>query len=165
MKKLLIIRHAKSDWGEAGLKDFDRPLNERGKKDALEMGKRLLNKNILPESIVSSPALRAITTCNIITKTLDLENKVSLEQKIYDAPCSELLKIVNDLDNQYDFIALFGHNNGITDLTIYLSDADIYDIPTCGMVLIEFPFDDWKMVSKNTGDLLFFDYPKKLQNT
>ena len=58
---------------------------------------------------------------------------------------------------------MFGHNNGITDLAVYLTDADIFNIPTCGMVLITFPFDDWKMVSKNSGEVVFFDFPKNLE--
>jgi phosphohistidine phosphatase len=159
-KKLLIVRHAKSDWGEAGLKDFDRPLNARGKKNAPEMGQRLLRKGIKPDAIISSPALRAITTCKIISGELGLENKIVLEPKIYEATHQTLLNIINNFDNSHDLVALFGHNNGITDLAIYLSDADIFNIPTCGMVLIEFPFDDWKLISKSTGELLFFDTPK-----
>lgn len=159
-KKLLIVRHAKSDWGSLELKDFDRPLNSRGKKDAPEMGKRLLGKGLLPDYIVSSTALRAITTCKIITKELGLEDKINLESKIYEASVPTLLNIINQFNNEDDFAALFGHNNGITDLAIYLTNTDIYDIPTCGMVLIEFPFDDWSLISKNTGEVIFFDYPK-----
>lgn len=159
-KKLLIVRHAKSDWGNAGLKDFDRPLNTRGEKDAPEMAKRLIDKEIKPDYIISSPALRAITTCNIIAEELGLKENINLEPKIYEATSKTLLELINNFDNDYDLVALFGHNNGITDLSIYLSDADIFDIPTCGMILIEFPFDEWKMISKSTGEVLFYDYPK-----
>lgn len=159
-KRLLIVRHAKSDWGSADLKDFDRPLSSRGKKDAPEMAKRLINNGIKPDFIISSPALRAITTCQIISKELGLEDQINLEPKIYEAASNTLLKLINSFDNDNDLVALFGHNNGITDLTIYLSDADIFDIPTCGMALIEFPFDDWSMISKSTGEVVFYDYPK-----
>ncbi len=161
-KKLLIVRHAKSDWGEAGLKDFDRPLAARGEKNAPGMGKHLLKNGIKPNAIISSPALRAITTCKLIAGELGLENKIVLEPKIYEATHQTLLNIVNNFDNADDLVALFGHNNGITDLVIYLTDADIYNIPTCGAVLIEFPFDDWKMISKSTGNLLFFVSPKNI---
>lgn len=162
-KKLLIIRHAKSDWGNADLKDFDRPLNHRGKKDAPEMAKRLINKGIKPDFIISSPALRAISTCKIISEKLEFKDKIYIEPDIYEATYNTLLRLINGFNNDHNFVALFGHNNGITDLAIHLSDADIYDIPTCGMVLIEFPFDDWNMISKGTGEVLFYDYPKNQQ--
>ena len=164
-KKSLIVRHAKSDWGQAGLKDFDRPLNARGKKNAPEMGKHLAKKGIKPDAIISSPALRAITTCEIISGELGFENNIILEPKIYEASAQTLLNIINNFNNTDDLVVLFGHNNGITDLAIYLSDADIFNIPTCGMVLIEFPFYDWKMVSKSTGNVLFFDFPKNLKDS
>lgn len=164
-KKLLIVRHAKSDWGSITLKDFDRPLNERGQNNAPEMGKRLLKKNILPDEIVSSPAMRAITTCKIITHELGLKEEViKTIDKIYEANHQTLLSVINHFDNDKNLIALFGHNNGITDLTVYLTNADIFNIPTCGMVLIEFPFDDWSQISKNTGTVLFFDYPKNIES-
>ncbi|WP_304064909.1 SixA phosphatase family protein [Pedobacter glucosidilyticus] len=161
MKRLLIVRHAKSDWGVANTKDFDRPLNSRGLSNAPEMGKRLVSRILNPQQLVSSPALRAITTCKIIAKEIQYsETDIIQEPKIYEANHQTLLNIVNQFSDEHDFIALFGHNNGITDLALYLSNADIYNIPTCGMVLLEFPLDSWKMVSKNTGNMVLFDYPK-----
>ncbi len=160
-KKLLIVRHAKSDWGIANTKDFDRPLNSRGFLNAPEMGKRLVSRALIPQQLVSSPALRAITTCKLIAKEIQYpETEIKQEPKIYEANHQTLLKIVNQFNDEHDFIALFGHNNGITDLAVYLSNTDLYNIPTCGMVLIEFPLDSWEMVSKNTGNMLIFDYPK-----
>ena len=161
MKKLLLVRHAKSDWEDLSLSDFDRPLNSRGNKAAPEMAKRLVKRGIIPEHLVSSPALRAFSTAKYFAEAFDIKKKdIQLEAKIYEAPVSTLLEVVNGLDNQYNFIALFGHNPGITMLSTILSDSDIYNLPTCGMVLIEFPFDDWKMISAGTGDLKMYDYPK-----
>ena len=160
-KKLLIVRHAKSDWGNAGITDFNRPVNERGKSNAPIMGKRLKEKGIFPDNVISSPALRAITTAKLVTHELGFTTaKIKLEKSIYEATCSTLLKIINDIDNEHEMVALFGHNNGITDLAVYLTDAEIFNIPTSGMVMINFPFDDWKMVGKDTGEVEFFDYPK-----
>jgi phosphohistidine phosphatase len=164
-KKLLIVRHAKSDWGNARITDFNRPINERGKTNAPIMGKRLKEKGILPDAVISSPALRAITTAKLFTHELGFSAaKIKQEKLIYEASCSSLLKIINDFDNAQEMVALFGHNNGITDLAVYLTDAEIFNIPTSGMVMINFPFDDWKMVGKNTGEVEFFDYPKNLEN-
>lgn len=161
-KKLLLIRHAKSDWSTPNGSDFDRPLNKRGNENALMMAKRLQEKGIILKNIVSSPASRAISTANIIATEMDIaQNKIELNKSVYEASCDTLLKIVNTLDQKTDLITLVGHNNAITDLAVYLTGADIFNIPTCGMVMISFPFGDWKMISKNTGAIVFYDYPKK----
>jgi phosphohistidine phosphatase len=160
-KQLLIFRHSKSDWGNTEISDFNRPLNTRGSKDAPMMGKRLKKKKWVPDQIISSPALRAFTTANLVCKEIDYPPEDIIQNKsIYEATCNQLMKIVNHLDNKADNIAIFGHNNGITDLVIYLTDADIYNIPTSGMVLISFPFSDWNMISKHTGEVVFYDFPK-----
>jgi phosphohistidine phosphatase len=161
MKKLLLVRHAKSDWEDIKLSDFDRPLNKRGKKNVPEMAERLLKKGIVPQQIVSSPALRALTTAQLFAETLGIrKDRIQKEEKIYEATADTLLKIINNFDNKQDFIALFGHNPGITTLAEGLSDAYLSNIPTCGMVLIEFPFDDWAVISYGTGEQKMYDYPK-----
>ena len=161
MKKLLLVRHAKSDWNDLKLSDFDRPLNDRGHKNAPEMAERLLRKHIIPEHIVSSPAKRAFTTAKYFAKAFGIEKSlIEKNEGIYEASSDDLLKIINDFDNSKNFIALFGHNPGITSLADSLSGAYIGNIPTCGLVLIEFPFEDWRMISYDTGKKLLYDYPK-----
>ncbi|WP_207422693.1 SixA phosphatase family protein [Desertivirga brevis] len=161
MKKLLLIRHAKSDWNDPKLSDFDRPLNNRGHKNAPEMAERLLQKHIVPEHLVSSPAKRAYTTAKYFAKTFNIDKEqIEKIEGIYEASANDLLKIVNQLDNTKDFIALFGHNPGITNLAVGLSGSYISNIPTCGLILIEFPFDDWAMISYDTGKELLYDFPK-----
>ncbi|MFD0941738.1 SixA phosphatase family protein [Pedobacter boryungensis] len=164
-KQLLIIRHAKSDWGNANLHDFDRPLNKRGTANAPEMAQRLSNQQIIPQLIVSSPALRAITTAKYFAKAWKISSKdIQQESEIYEANVKALLSVITNFDNELDIIALFGHNPGLTDLANYLSNAHIYNMPTCSVVFIEFPFDDWEEVSANTGKVLLFDYPKSLDD-
>ena len=164
-KQLLLVRHAKSDWDNFKLSDFDRPLNSRGEKNAPEMAKRLLKRGKIPQSIVSSPAVRALTTARYFAKELGHDKSGIVEEpEIYDALTSALMSVINDLDNQFSFIALFGHNPGITELVRNLCNKDLYNIPTCGMVLIEFPFDEWNMVSAGTGEMVFYDYPKNEQD-
>ncbi|HXH99966.1 MAG TPA: histidine phosphatase family protein [Sphingobacteriaceae bacterium] len=161
MKTLLIVRHAKSDWDDPKLSDFQRPLNSRGHKNAPEMAHRLLRKKIVPQQIVSSPANRAITTAAYFSEAFGIEKSAIIQiPAIYEASSRTLLEIINNLDNQHDFIALFGHNPGITNLVTTLCQADIYNIPTCGMAFIEFPFDDWEMISEDTGELKLYDFPK-----
>ncbi|MEE1944803.1 histidine phosphatase family protein [Pedobacter sp. KR3-3] len=164
-KQLLLIRHAKSDWGNAGLRDFDRPLNGRGKNNAPEMAERLVKQQIVPELMVSSPALRAITTAKYFAAAwhIPIEN-IQLEPAIYEANVKSLLKVINQLDDQYDQIALFGHNPGLTDLANYLCNGHIVNMPTASVIRIQFPFDSWKLISSNTGNVLLFDYPKSLED-
>lgn len=163
-KQLLLVRHAKSDWDNAKLSDFDRPLNSRGEKNAPKMAKRLLKKGLIPEQIVSSPAVRALTTARFFAKELGIEKSLIIkEPEIYEALTSTLMGVINELDNHSSFTAVFGHNPGITSVVSNLCNNDLVNIPTCGMVLIEFPFDDWSMVSAGTGDLIFYDYPKNGQ--
>lgn len=165
MKKLLLVRHAKSDWEDLSLADFDRPLNQRGHKAAPEMAERLLKRKIIPQHLVTSPALRALTTAKYFADVLGFKKKeIEQNQAIYEASASTLLEVINNFDNRYDFIALFGHNPGLTNISIVLSNSDIYNIPTCGTVLIEFPFEDWKMISSGTGAQIFYDYPKNPQS-
>lgn len=162
-KKLLLARHGKSEWGNAHLADFDRPLNPRGHKNAPEMAMRLFQKDLVPQLVVSSAALRAITTARHFVQTWKQSAAhIKEEPSIYEANVSTLLKLIINFDNKYDYVAMFGHNPGFTELTNYLSNADIYNIPTCGTVLIEFDVDDWKLVSHHTGKLIQFDYPKSL---
>ncbi|MCX2574838.1 SixA phosphatase family protein [Pedobacter sandarakinus] len=158
-KQLLLVRHGKSDWGNVNLKDFDRPLNKRGKENAPEMAERLLNKGFKFDLIVSSPAKRAKSTAKYFAETYKTE-EINYEELIYEAGSNTLLKVVNDFDDAADTVIMFGHNPGFTDLANLLGDGDIYNIPTAGMVLLSFPFESWKMVSAGTGEQVFFDYPK-----
>ncbi|MHB1177916.1 MAG: SixA phosphatase family protein [Daejeonella sp.] len=160
-KQLLLVRHAKSDWGNNNLTDFKRPLNSRGGKNAPEMALRLKKKGIMPQQIISSPALRAITTAELFAEVLGLEKTdIIKEMEIYEALPSTLLNVINNLDDKSSFTALFGHNPAITYIVRDLCNSDLDNIPTCGMVLIRFLFDNWNMVSAGTGELIFFDYPK-----
>lgn len=159
-KRLLLIRHAKSDWGNSDLRDFDRPLNKRGKANAPEMAERLVKQQIVPDQIVSSPALRAITTAKVFAEAWQISSdQIKLAPNIYEASVQTLLALVNNFDEKYHQVALFGHNPGLTDLVNYLA-AHLDNIPTCGVVLLEFPFEDWQMISADTGKVLMFDYPK-----
>ena len=161
MKKLLLVRHAKSDWNTDAKTDFDRPLNKRGHRDAPAMAERMLNKHLVPQIIVSSPAVRALTTAKYFANTFTIDEKlIQIEPTIYEASVAALLSVVNKLDNKFEFAALFGHNPGITNFAIHLCDTSVYDMPTCGVILIEFPFDDWAMVSQDTGEQAVYDFPK-----
>ena len=164
-KKLYIIRHAKSDWENAACtSDFNRPLNKRGQQAAPQMGKRLANKNLKPQLIITSPALRAFATAKYFAKTWNIkEFEIVLHPEIYEANIGILLNSINKFDNKFDSIAIFGHNPGLTDLVNYLTNSHIANMPTAGVVIIDFAIDNWAMVAGRTGEVVLFDYPKKQQ--
>ncbi len=121
----------------------------------------MVKQRIIPQQVVSSPAVRALTTAKYFAKTWHIDAAAIVQEAaIYEAGVKTLLSVVNKLDNQFDQIALFGHNPGITDLANYLSNGHIYNMPTCGIVIIEFPFESWSEVSNGTGKIMLFDYPK-----
>ncbi len=163
MKKIFIVRHAKSSWDSPYLDDYDRPLNKRGKDNAPEMGRRLASRKVLPDLIISSPANRAFSTATSIAAKISFPvNEIRKEPLFYHGTIENIISIVRNVDNTVESLMIFGHNPGLTNLTNYLSGSDIYNIPTCGITEIEFYFSSWKSVDKQVGKLISFDYPKKL---
>ncbi|MEQ8241959.1 histidine phosphatase family protein [Fulvivirga sp.] len=161
MKILYLVRHAKSSWDYPNLSDFDRPLSARGERDAPKMGQRLADKSVLPDLIISSPANRALTTCQIIAKSIGYDpKKIKTQQSIYHAGEGTLLKVVKNTEDHVNSLMLFGHNPGFTDFACSLANEEIYNIPTCGIVAIKLDTNDWYEVNFGTGQLEFFDYPK-----
>ena len=159
MKKLIIIRHAKSDWEDTSLDDFDRPLNKRGIKDAPLMGKILKGKGLYPDAIISSPALRAKTTAELIAKEIHYTKNITPNQYIYEAYVNMLLEIVNSLYDTDETVFLVGHNPGVSALAYMLCDLK-ENIPTCATVEIDFDCDSWMDVSKENATLISYDFPK-----
>jgi phosphohistidine phosphatase len=161
MKTLYLVRHAKSSWADTALSDFDRPLNGRGKKDAPLMGEVLQQQHILPQLLLSSPAKRAFSTAKKIAKAIGYSKKnIQTEKSIYHADEDTLLHVVQAQDNSYDSIMLFGHNPGLTQFAVMLSQKEIENIPTCGVVCLEFSVESWKEINEKNSLFKFFDYPK-----
>jgi phosphohistidine phosphatase len=162
MKKLYLVRHAKSSWDDPSLDDIDRPLNNRGKKDAPEMGERLKKQQIFPDLLISSPGKRARSTAKKIAKMIGYPPKdILIEDALYHGNDDMLIEIVRDLPNSVKSAMLFGHNPGFTSFANQLCNINIYNIPTAGIVAIDFQTDNWKDVEHGKGELVFFDYPKK----
>ena len=162
MKTIYFNRHAKSDWSNEGLKDFDRPLNQRGLRDAPVMGKRLVDRKEHIEVFMSSPANRAISTARLMAESVGFDlAKITLVDRLYLPSVQDFLQSIAELDEDYESIILFAHNPGITDVVEYLSNESLGNIPTCGIAKIEFPLaTSWQEISRGTGNLVFFDYPK-----
>jgi len=160
LKRLYIIRHAKSSWGDSNLKDFDRPLNKRGSTDAPLMGEVLRTAKVEADLIISSPAKRAITTAKIIAEAIDYKKAIEDKKEVYGADTQIMLNVVNQIDNKIKTLFIFGHNPTFTYFAEMLSEVNIGNLPTTGIVGIEFDFDDWALVSSNTGNCFYYDYPK-----
>lgn len=162
MKKLFIVRHAKSSWDFPELDDYDRPLNKRGKKNAPQMGRRLANRGIKPQLIITSPAKRAASTARRIAKELSFpKSEILKEPLFYHGTNKNIIEILQKQNDDMNEIMIFGHNPGLTDLTNYLSGANIYNIPTCGVAEIDFEIRSWADIDKKKGTLVYLDYPKK----
>lgn len=161
MKTLLLIRHAKSSWAQPGLPDFDRPLNERGKKDAPEMAKRVKEKGIELDHLISSPAKRARKTARYFAEAFGFKKEdVNLIDQLYAAAQSEFLKAVTNINDKYKTVALFSHNPGITDFASSLTNLRVDDMPTCAVFALRIETDSWKDFQGAEKKFLFFDYPK-----
>lgn len=163
MKQLLLVRHAKSDWGNPSLSDFDRPLNERGKRDAPAMAERLKKNNIRIDGIYASPAKRAAKTAKAFAEILDVKKKnFVFKEDLYLASQEVFTDVISKADNDYDTIAVFSHNEGITYFANRLTNVRIDNIPTCGVFAVKIKCDRWKDFTDAEKEFWFFDYPKNL---
>ena len=163
MKTIILVRHAKSSWKDLGLKDFDRPLNKRGKRDAPFMGEKLKEKKILPDLILSSPAKRARKTAVKVAEAIGYPKKrIEYRDIMYHSEARYLFEMVKDLDDSKDTVMLFGHNPGFNDFAdLLLPENPVLNIPTTGVYCMRFDVKSWKKVREGTGEAVFFDYPKR----
>jgi len=161
MKTLVLIRHAKSSWDSAAIKDFDRPLNERGNRDADDMSRRLCKKLQGIDVFISSPALRARTTAERFAAAFKKDGALMLEPQLYLAAASFFNELIPSIDNTHSTAAIFSHNPGITEFANMLTaDVKTDNIPTCGIFAVQAAVDDWKQFPTAKKQLLFYDYPK-----
>ena len=162
MKQLLIIRHAKSSWALVGQDDFDRPLNERGTKDAPMMAQRLMDKEIPINAFITSPAKRALTTANFFAEAYQAKaGSLQTIQKLYHAHPAIFYEVIAAINDSAEIAAIFSHNPGITDFVNELTKTKIDNMPTCGVFAIKAETDHWKDFRAAKKSFWFFDYPKK----
>jgi len=167
MKELILVRHAKSDWGSEVLKDIDRPLNERGYRDAYFMSEWFLKEKTKPQVIVSSSATRALSTAMIFARTMEADvKKMRITEQIYECHSSDLINYLSSVEDTVDSLMVFCHNPCITEVCNELSDdVFIENVPTCGIVHLRFEMKSWKELGSEKGSLGFFRYPKDFRNT
>ena len=159
MKKLFLVRHAKSDWDKPALKDIERHLNERGYANANQMSQEF---KVTPDLIITSPAIRAISTALIFARNLNYNsNNISIKQELYDTSVKDYLSVVDSIDNQIESVMLFAHNPTISDFANLLMKSHSVEMPTCAIIGISFDISNWKDIKANSGKQLLFDFPKK----
>ncbi len=161
MKTLLVIRHAKSSWDHPGLKDIDRPLNERGLRDAPVMAARTAKAFPDMQRLVSSPAVRALSTARYFQAAWKPgQAELLVDPDIYEACTDTLLGIIRSFPDWIHTVALFGHNPGFSQLVAHLGCTPI-DMPTCCVAQLELETVDWKLADPQLARLVNVDYPKK----
>jgi len=162
-RTLVMIRHAKSSWANPLQSDFERPLNDRGQKDAPMMGDRLNKCNLKPDLIISSTAKRAKQTAKKVAAAFGYdEGKIKWYDRLYHCIPSVFEEVLYEVDDSVQTVFVVAHNPGITDFVNQLSDKfKIDNMPTCGIVAAEFELEEWNEFSTTGKKVILFDYPKK----
>jgi phosphohistidine phosphatase len=162
MKKILIVRHAKSSWTDPRLSDHDRPLDERGHKDAKQMGKYLFDQGIAIDAFISSTASRAFTTASYFTSAYGKETQtIQKVTDLYHPSIQDIFEAIHQAGEDYENIAIFCHNMGVTEFANYVGDFRIDEVSTCGVLMYSSDQNNWSEVSAANMKLLHYFTPKK----
>ena len=161
MKTLYLLRHAKSSWSFDELSDQERPLNDRGRDDAPLMGQALAKRQICPDLVVSSPAVRAMSTAVLVTREMQYpHDKIVVEPGIYGANADALLAIIHSLPDTAGSVLLVGHNPTITETVNLLSPTSLDEMPTAAVVCLHFECEQWADVGRANAEFYFYDHPR-----
>lgn len=163
MKRVIIVRHAKSSWDDASIPDFERPLNERGRHDAPEMAKRLVDKKVDIDAFISSPAKRAKKTASLFAKEFGQSKEdLVLVDALYHAAPEQFYEAIENAPVKAKTIAIFSHNPGITEFVNSLTETRVDDMPTCAVYAVKADIKDWTEFRQAKREFWFFDFPKSL---
>jgi phosphohistidine phosphatase len=163
MKKLYLVRHAKSSWDDLSVSDFDRGLNQRGENDAPLMADVLKKEGVDPSLIISSPANRAITTAKILAEGLGYKKDIDIKESIYESSDFNLMMIIKELDEKLDSVMIVGHNPAMNDVINKISDLSIHNLPTCSVVALEL-LEGWSSLDPYKAKNIFYKYPKMFKD-
>jgi phosphohistidine phosphatase len=164
MKTMYLVRHAKSDWDDPSIRDFDRPLNKRGKNNAPAMGKLLKQQGIIPELVITSTAMRAKTTAELVTAEIGIKpDKMVYEKELYLASAQEIFLLIKETPPEYNSVMIVAHNPGITELLNRLTGGNnfVANIPTCGVAELQFE-GEWNKLASGKCLLEKFLVPKEV---
>ena len=161
MKTLLLLRHAKSSWKDTSVKDFDRPLNQRGLKAAPAIGRLMRKRKLQPELVLSSPAERARQTTQLVLEAAGLKTEVRYDERIYEASAARLFEIVSQIDEEGGMVMMVGHNPGFEELLEALT-GEARGLSTAALACIELDSEKWSKVKAGENQLAWLVKPKKL---
>ncbi len=160
MRTLYLVRHAKSSWKYPELEDRNRPLKKRGENDAHIMGKLLDGKGIKPGLIMSSPAKRAYDTACIFADELQYKvEDIVQNDNLYFSGMPQILEVVQHTNDKHDDILVFGHNPDTLDMVNHFAPTDYENVPTAGVVCIQFEVDSWQDITLDNGIFRWLDFP------
>lgn len=164
MLTLYLIRHAKSSWGNPGLRDHERPLNERGLNDAPKMAQLLAEQGVVPDLLVSSPAKRALSTAVFFANAFNIEpGAIVREAEIYEAFPKDILRIISGLPDSAKTVMIFGHNPTFTEVVNHFIEDDfIENMPTCGVAKITSSADSWRALYEGNSSVAACYFPKEV---
>lgn len=160
MKALLLLRHAKSSWKQEDVKDFDRPLNQRGLKAAPQVGKLMRKRKLEPDLVLSSPAERARQTITMVLEAAGLDVELRFDERIYEASAARLFEVVSQIDHSASVVMVVGHNPGFEELLEALT-GEACPLPTAALAWIELDLERWSKLRAGTGRLKWLVKPKK----
>ena len=160
MKTLFLLRHAKSSWKESDISDFDRPLNERGRRAAPFMGRLLSDRGLRPELIMSSPAKRARRTAKLFKEAGGFDAELTFDDRIYEASANTLLYVIGEVDDSLNSVMLVGHNPGMEGLIKVLT-GDSEPMPTAAVAVIDLEIDEWKQIRPASGRVAVILRPRE----
>jgi phosphohistidine phosphatase len=163
MKTLLIMRHAKSSWKEKNLKDRKRPLSKRGKRNAPQMGELIKEKELVPQVILASDALRSHQTAELLSGTSGFQGEVKYIDDLYMAEADEYLSALRKVPDELERVMVIGHNPGLESLLPLLTGR-VESLPTAAIAHLVLPIDHWKELNKHTkAELIEIWRPKELE--
>ena len=164
VREVCFVRHAKSSWDRPGISDYDRPLDERGLRDAPRMAKEMQKMGLIPDFIITSGANRARSTAEYFRKEFDLpDEKFEVTDKLYEATPETVYKVIMSAPDEARFIYLFGHNPTFSWIANHLSGVHIDNVPTCGVVHAQISISSWKKFKPEHAGFVGFHYPKQYQ--
>ena len=163
MKTLLLMRHGKSSWKDETLEDHERPLKKRGRKDSARIAKEIRKRDLEPNLILCSTAIRARQTAEILVEALDAPNKVVFSDELYMGEPQDFITALKEFTDDEDIVMIVAHNPGL-EAYLQIVDGEIESLPTAGLGYLLLAVDDWQELSLDTmGDLIGFWKPKELR--
>tara|TARA_B100001029_G_C14985333_1_gene408611 strand:+ start:427 stop:924 length:498 start_codon:yes stop_codon:yes gene_type:complete len=164
MKQLIIIRHCKSSWLDSSLSDYERPLNKRGRNDGYKMSNELSKKIKHVDLLISSSSIRTKLTSNIFIDKINI-NEIQYRDDFYHSSSENIISILEKINNSFKSVIIIGHNPGFTDLVNKLTNINLFNLPTTGIVIVDLNIKNWdQILTKNTGyEINWIKFPKELK--